>query len=157
MCAKSYLLHQFSFPRSLLLLINEWTLQRRWLWCHCTQLMSSCWTSQSQSGFCCPFLTIAWHTNLSFTSSWSTQNLDAGGQTWSFSLFFFILVFSRHFTPFSFFISYHLLLLTPPCPGKANGVSAMAGWRARGTEKSLQPWTWELLPQKVAHAALWGV
>lgn len=70
-----------------------------------------------------------------------------------FPYFFFILVFSRHFTPLSFSISY-LLLLTPPFQGKADGVSATAGWRARGTEKSLQPWTWELLPQKVAHAAL---
>lgn len=31
LCAKSYLLHQFSFPHSLLLLINDWTSQWRWL------------------------------------------------------------------------------------------------------------------------------
>lgn len=168
MCAKSYLLHQFSSPHSLLLLINDWTSQWRWLWCNCAHLMSSCWTSHSQPVLRCPFLTIAWHINFTFMSSWSTQCCEC---LWP-NLIFFLLVFSKcsclfqAFYPiFIFsFISY-LLSLIPSSKESQMGCLplgcmsciATAGLRARGTEERLQSWTMELLPQKVAHTALWGV
>lgn len=129
MCVKSYLLHQFSFPCSSLLLINEWTSQWRWLWCNCTHLMSSCWTSHSQPVLCCPFLTIAWLINLPLMSNWSKQSPECLWPNLIFFLFFSFLSFPGFY---SIFICHFLsIFINPTLPRKARrGVCHWAVWAA---------------------------
>lgn len=115
-------------------------------WCNWVHSMASCWTSHSQPVLDCPSLTIAWHVNLSFMSSWSRQCPEC---LWPNLVFFtnILLVFSKCFCLFQtfcpvwfgfcgsvfwlvFFKISHLVLLIPPSKESQIGACHGAPWAA---------------------------